>query len=389
MRVPSLIAAAVFSVACIASLLAPAWAEEESHCGLPATIADGWEIGDRGAAIANPERLCALTAMLDKSNSPNVHAVVLVRNGTLLFEHYRKGEDERLGTSIGVIDYKPELKHDVRSISKSVVSLLVGIAIDRHLIASIDEPAYKFFPEFASLRSPEKDRILVRHLLTMSSGIKWNEKLPFSEPGNNERGMTFAPDSYRYAFEQPMADEPGKVWNYNGGSTTLLAAIVEKMTEKPLLDFAREALFAPLEITDVEWLNVPNGQPAAAFGLRLRPRDLAKIGQLILNRGSWNGNQIVSAAWLQESVKPRFTGWSANRYGYQWWLGRSAVKGRIIEWIAGFGFGGQRVFIIPEYDAVAVVTAGLYKKGTQDLVTFDILNTYLLPAIGDEQAKLP
>jgi CubicO group peptidase (beta-lactamase class C family) len=167
MRVPSLIAAAVFSVAYIALPQAPAWAEEESPCGLPATIADGWDIGAHDGVIANPERLCALTAMLDKANSPNVHAVVLVRNGVLLFEHYRKGQDERLGMSIGVIDYKPELKHDVRSISKSVVSLLVGIAIDRHLIASIDEPVYAFFPEFASLRSPEKDRILVRHLLTM------------------------------------------------------------------------------------------------------------------------------------------------------------------------------------------------------------------------------
>jgi CubicO group peptidase (beta-lactamase class C family) len=381
MRVPSLIA-----VACIALLQAPAWAGEESRCGLPATIADGWEIGAHDGAIANPERLCALIDYLGRPNSLNIHAVVLVRNGRLLFEHYRKRQDERL--SIGGIDYKPELKHDVRSISKSVVSLLVGIAIDRRLIASVDEPVYTFFPELASLRSPEKDRILVRHLLTMSSGIKWNEKPPFSESGNSERRMTFAPDSVRYVFEQPMANEPGKVWNYSGGSTTLLAAIVEKVTEKPLLDFAREALFTPLGISDVEWRNLPSGQPAAAFGLRLRPRDLAKIGQLVLSDGSWNGNRIVSAAWLQESIEPKFAGWYGNRYGYQWWLGKSAVNGRVIEWIAGFGFGGQRVFIIPQYDAVVVVTAAVYTKGTQDLVTFDILNTYLLPAMEEVAAPL-
>jgi CubicO group peptidase (beta-lactamase class C family) len=306
-----------------------------------------------------------------------------------LFEHYRKGYDEKWGRPIGEVEYAPDVRHDVRSISKSVVSLLVGIAVDRGLIRGIDEPVFTFFPEFGSLRTPEKDRILVRHLLTMSSGIEWDEERPYTDPENSEIKMIFAPDSYRYAFEQPMTAEPGKVWNYNGGSTTLLAAIVEKAAGKPLLEFARESLFTPLGITDVEWLNVPNGQPAAASGLRLRPRDLAKVGQLFLNEGSWNGKRVVSTIWLQESIEPRFTVWNGNRYGYQWWLGRSAVKSRTIDWTAGLGLGGQRLFILPTYDAVVVVTAGLYKRDfqAQDLVAFDILNNYVLPAIGDQYAK--
>ncbi len=347
------------------------------------------KLATRASEIANAERLCALSGKLERPDSPNVHAVLLVRNGTLLFEHYRKGQDERWGTSIGEVRYAPDVRHDVRSISKSVVSLLVGIAVDRGLIRSIDEPVFTFFPGFASLRTPEKDRILVRHLLTMSSGIEWDEERPYTDPENSEIRMIFAPDSYRYAFEQPMASEPGKVWKYSGGSTTLLAAIVEKVTGKSLLAFARESLFTPLGITDVEWLNVPNGQPAAASGLRLRPRDLAKVGQLFLNGGAWNGKRVVSAAWLQESIEPRFTGWNSNRYGYQWWLGRSAVKDRIIDWTAAWGLGGQRLFILPTYDAVAVVTAGLYKSNTQDLVAFDILNNYVLPALGDKHVTAP
>jgi CubicO group peptidase (beta-lactamase class C family) len=353
-------------------------------------IADGWQNGDQGAAIANPERLCALRDKLAKSNSPSVHAVVVVRNGTLLFEHYRKGYDEKWGRPIGEVQYAADVKHDVRSISKSVVSLLVGIAIDRGLIRSVDEPVFTFFPEFASLRTSEKDRILVRHLLTMSSGIEWDErKRPYTDPENSEIKMIFAPDSYRYAFEQPMAAEPGKVWNYSGGSTTLLAAIVENVTGKPLFDFARESLFTPLGITDFEWRYMPNGQPAAASGLRLRPRDLAKVGQLFLNEGSWNGKQVVSTTWLRESIEPRFTVWTGNRYGYQWWLGRSSVKGRFIDWTAGFGLGGQRLFILPTYDAVVVITAGLYKSSIQYVVDIDILNNYVLPAIGDKYARPP
>ncbi len=390
MRTSPVIAYAVLWSACLGGQQVPAWAEVQSRCGLPLVIADDWQNGDQGAAIANPERLCALRDKLAKSNSPSVHAVVVVRNGTLLFEHYRKGYDEKWGRPIGEVQYAADVKHDVRSISKSVVSLLVGIAIDRGLIRSVDEPVFTFFPEFASLRTSEKDRILVRHLLTMSSGIEWDErKRPYTDPENSEIKMIFAPDSYRYAFEQPMAVEPGKVWNYSGGSTTLLAAIVEKVTGKPLFDFARESLFTPLGITDVEWRYMPNGQPAAASGLRLRPRDLAKVGQLFLNEGSWNGKQVVSTTWLRESIEPRFTVWTGNRYGYQWWLGRSSVKGRFIDWTAGFGLGGQRLFILPTYDAVVVITAGLYKSSIQYVVDIDILNNYVLPAIGDKYARPP
>jgi CubicO group peptidase (beta-lactamase class C family) len=390
LRTSPVIAYAVLWSACLGGQQVPAWAEVQSRCGLPLVIADSWQNGDQGAAIANPERLCALRDKLAKSNSPSVHAVVVVRNGTLLFEHYRKGYDEKWGRPIGEVQYAADVKHDVRSISKSVVSLLVGIAIDRGLIRSVDEPVFTFFPEFASLRTSEKDRILVRHLLTMSSGIEWDErKRPYTDPENSEIKMIFAPDSYRYAFEQPMAVEPGKVWNYSGGSTTLLAAIVEKVTGKPLFDFARESLFTPLGITDVEWRYMPNGQPAAASGLRLRPRDLAKVGQLFLNEGSWNGKQVVSTTWLRESIEPRFTVWTGNRYGYQWWLGRSSVKGRFIDWTAGFGLGGQRLFILPTYDAVVVITAGLYKSSIQYVVDIDILNNYVLPAIGDKYARPP
>lgn len=353
------------------------------RCGVPTTTADDWKTEDEGTTVANPKHLCELSSKLEKSDSPNIHAVVLVRDGALIYEHYRKGLDAKWGVWIGEVEYAADRKHDVRSISKSVVSLLVGIAIDRGLIESVEQPVFTFFPEFASLRTPKKDRILVRHLLTMSSGIEWHEERPYTDPENSEIRMIFAPVSYRYLFEQQMAAEPGLVWNYNGGSTTLLAAILERVTEMPLLDFAQESLFRPLGIADVEWLEMPNGQPAAASGLRLRPRDLAKLGQLVLNEGLWNGKRVVSATWLRESIKPRFTIRSGVRYGYQWWIGTSALNDRKIDWKAGVGLGGQRLFILPTYDAVVAINAGLYKSDSQDEVALDVLNSYVLPALDE------
>ena len=192
----------------------------------------------------------------------------------------------------------------------------------------------------------------------MSSGLAWDEKRPYSDPKNSEVQMARAEDPYRFALVQPVSSRPDAVWNYSGGSTQLLARVVEKASGKPIEDFAREALFEPLDITDIEWVWMPNGYVAAASGLRLRPRDMAKLGQLFLNGGEWNGRRIVSASWLQESALPRVS----SSYGYQWWNGLSVVGDQIVERIEAKGLGGQRIFIVPSLDLVVVVTAGRYVR---------------------------
>ena len=184
-----------------------------------------------------------------------------------------------------------------------------------------------YFPEDADLRTPEKDAILVRHLLAMSSGIVWDEDRPYTDPKNSEIQMIRAADPYRFVLEQPIATAPDKIWNYSDGSTQLLAGIVQRISGRRFADFAREALFEPLGITDYEWVAMPNGETAAASGLRLRPRDMARIGQLMLNGGEWDGKRIVSPEWLQESILPR----RSSSYGYQWWTGLSVIGEQVIE----------------------------------------------------------
>jgi CubicO group peptidase (beta-lactamase class C family) len=277
-------------------------------------------------------------------------------------------------------------KHDMRSVSKSITSLLVGIAIDHRLIASADEPVLKFFPEYSAVKTAGWDSITLRHLLTMSSGIKWDENLPWTDPGNDEPHLGYEADPIRYVLSKPIAMQPDVFWAYNGGGTDLLGSIIERVSGKTLEAFARELLFEPMGITDLEWKTYPrNSKIATAVGLRVRPRDAAKIGQLVLNHGAWNGQQIISADWIARSITPRFqaNGYFGNLffYGYQWWMGRSLRGDKEVKWTAAMGLGGQRIFIIPELDLVVMCTGGLYGRPKDGQGAIDILVNSVIPSV--------
>ena len=352
----------------------------EQPCGVPKPGIDDWKIEAQTAVSINPKLLCALIDNLE-THKRNIHSVLVVRSGSLVFEHYRRGVDERWGTDLGEIAHGPEVKHDVRSVSKSVISLLIGIALERKLIENIDQTIFSFLPQYASLRTPAKEHISLRHLLTMSSGIAWNEEIPYTDARNSWLHMSDAPDPYRYVLEQPQMAEPGKVWNYSGGSTALLAAVLQRTSGKWVEEFARDELFAPLGITDFEWVKMPSsGEFAADSGLRLRPRDMAKLGQLVISRGIWKGKPIVSAEWLKEATVRRFRLDYNSYYGYQWWISSSSVDGRKIDWFEALGFGGQRIVIVPSLELVVVFTAGLYDAREGWLTTTRLLKDYVLPA---------
>lgn len=359
----------------------PRTALAQTGCGIPSAGNDHWPVATPESVGLSSAALCPMVKWLTDWKEGNVHAVLVARHGKLVFEHYFTGTDERLGRELGEVAFGPETRHDERSVTKSITDLVVGIAIDRGWIKSIDQSVMSFFPEYADLRTPEKNRITLRDLLTMSSGLEWHEiDTPYTSDKNSEIRMDTAPDPYRYALAQPVASPPGEIWNYNSGSTELLGAILRKATGKPLDQLARSLLFEPLGITDVEWYKYAHGNPSAAAGLRLRPRDLAKIGQLVLQHGAWNGKQLVSSAWIDASTTPQINGLLIFFYGYQFWLGRSLINKHELDWSAAWGLGGQRVFIVPELDLVVVVNAGLYRSDIQSQVPLKILNQYVLKA---------
>jgi CubicO group peptidase (beta-lactamase class C family) len=364
------------------ALCLPASAQDTKVCGAPVALRDGWTIASQAEVGLDPEGLCQIDGFIAQWPKANVHAVVVVRNGKLAMERYFAGEDERWGDKLGRVTYGPEVKHDLRSISKSVTSLLVGIARSEGKFPALDSSVFDAFPDYADLKTTEKARITFRNLLTMSSGLAWNEEVPWSDPRNTEEAMIMAADPFRYILSRPVAHPPGTVYAYSGGGTSLLGETLSRSTGRNLRDYAREKLFLPIDAPDFEWLDAGVSGRLGAFGsLRMRPRDAAKLGRLLLTDGQWNGKQVVPAGWTAESIKPRINGEGLFFYGYQWWLGRSFRNGSELTWAAGVGLGGQRLYVVPSLDLVVMITAGHYRDGLQGTVPFGIFNQVILPAV--------
>ena len=326
--------------------------------------------------------LSAIGSAVRNGRLRNLHGVVVVRHDRLVFEQYFPGRDERLGMPLGEVQFGPDTLHDVRSVTKSVVSLLYGIAHHDGCVGPVERPLLDAFPEYPDLQAdPGRTKILVQHALTMTMGTEWDESLPYSDPRNGERQMDAAPDRYRFVLEQPVVSPPGERWTYCGGATAVIAKLVSRGTGRPLLDYARERLFASLGIERFEWICDRSGEPSAAAGLRLRPRDLARVGQLVLHHGRWGEREVVPDAWLRESVTPRADVEPSVRYGYFWWLASSAFGDVATPWVGAVGNGGQRLFVLPELELIVAVTAGSYNQPDGWRTPVAVLNQFVLPAL--------
>jgi CubicO group peptidase (beta-lactamase class C family) len=358
-------------LACAACLLASA-APAAGSCAAPTAIGDGWQTADPVASGFDAVALCAVLERVAAGGS-NVHAVVVERHGRLVAELYRRGKDRSIWSLFArEIDFGPTTLHDLRSISKSVVGLLVGIAGQQGKI-DLAAPALSHYPGYADLRSPAREAITLEHLLTMSSGLEWNESVAsYGTLGNDETRLYWDRRPYHYVLSRPIVATPGTHFNYNGGGTAILADILARSTAMPLRDFARTALFEPLGVREWQWVADPWRRPLAFAGLRMRPRDLAKIGQLVLARGECQGHLVVPAAWVAESLRPHIAVGNGLGYGYQWWTGTVAWEGKTLAWSAGFGNGGQRLYVVPDLDLAVVITAGAYNDALIGRIVGDV-----------------
>lgn len=317
-----------------------------------------------------------LTEAIDAGGVPDLHGAVVIRDGRLVFEHYGEGPDFKLNEPLGTVAFTPDTLHDIRSVTKSVTSLLYGIALARGQAPDPGERLLPHFAEYADLAAdPARARLTIEHALTMSLGLEWNEDVPYTSAANSEIAMELASDRYRFVLERPIVEEPGQRWHYCGGATALIARLIERSAGRRLEDFAQQALFEPAGIGAFEWTTGDDGVALAASGLRLGPRDLARIGQVVLGSGFWQGREVVPAAWLERALRPRIQIEEGFAYGYQWYLGNvDAPGGRRVAWVGGMGNGGQRLFVISELNLVVAITAGAYDAEDQSSTPETVLD---------------
>ncbi|GAA4451942.1 serine hydrolase domain-containing protein [Phytohabitans houttuyneae] len=307
-----------------------------------------------------------------------LHCAIAVHRGQTMLEHYGSGEDFTWNTPLGTVDFEAHTLHDVRSVTKSVVALLYGIALGDGLVPEPAAPLLASFPEYPDLAAdPDRARLTVEHALTMSLGLEWKEEIPYNGPANAEIAMEMAPDRYRFVLERPVAEAPGVRYAYCGGASALLGGLIARGTGRGLADFARDTLFAALGIDRFEWIAGPDGVVSAASGLRLATPDLARIGQLVLAGGEWDGRQVVPANWLTAMLAPRLPIEWGGMYCYQWYSGEMAGH----RWVGAMGNGGQRLTILPELDLVVAIAAGNYDDPEQWRTPTAVLEQVVLPSV--------
>ena len=313
-------------------------------------------------------------ALLDRAygqarQTPGILSLLVQRHGVLVAEEYFHGS-------------APDSLNQVWSVTKSVMSILTGIALERGHLSSLDQTLQDLLPPVLDSLPPDKGRITLRQLLTMTSGLQWHE---FDGGGEYSRWVT-SDDMIQYVVDRPWAYEPGQAFLYNTGGSHLVSVILTEATGTSTMDFARQNLFGPLGIEQAEWWTDERGYFTGGMGLWLRPRDMLKIGEMFLREGTFGGTRVVSAEWVRESTAPFVSTGNAApygpQYGYSWWVG----QGQGHDFYFANGYAGQFIFVVPELDLVVVATSSWRgmdwnTAGAQWGGVIDVIVNGVLPAV--------
>ena len=320
----------LFACACV--MFSWGCSGSESH---PAAPGESWPTAPPEEQGFDSAALAEIVEQIDEQDLP-IDSMLVARNGVLILDAY-------------FYPYLGEQPHDVASVTKSVTSTLIGIAVDRGLL-TLEQGVVASFPELVPVPpSDEKADINVRHLLTMTSGLDCG-----LTPGEPELNEMKGSDHYvKYALELPMAVPPETQFAYCSPGSHVLSAMISKATGASALDFARENLFDPLGIGETHWPSDPQGVSYGWGDLRLHPHDMARIGHLFVNAGAWNGTRVVSKGWVEQATQSLVTvDTDGTGYGYHWWVLAGALEGLY----EAQGRGGQAIVVWPEKHLVVAFT---------------------------------
>mgnify|MGYP000063287869 CR=1 FL=1 len=331
----------------------------------PKKLEDGWKTNSLKSQNADATLITKLFNKLQVKKN-KIHSVLFVKNNQLIIEEYFD-------------DHTENKQHDLRSVTKSITSILMGIAIDKGFIENINDPISKYLKNLGPTKNLDlrKQEITIKHLLTMSTGLDCND---WDKKSKGQEDRIYKKRNWlRYFLNLPMISKPGETSYYCTMGQVLATEIISQTSGMSIDKFAKKFVFTPLNITNVSWRHTSRKKViSSSKRLYMTSRDMAKIGQLILNKGIWNEQQIVSKKWVTESIKP-VTKIAGIPYGYLWWSIPFKLNDKIIISKTASGNGGQYIIIIPSLDIVGVFTGGAYNS-QEDKLPFSIMNDIFLPA---------
>ncbi|KAA3612206.1 MAG: class C beta-lactamase-related serine hydrolase [Calditrichaeota bacterium] len=347
---------------------------DSTYPGMPEELDDGWQVMPMQLKNMDRETILTLSNRIENGEYGQVRSLIISRGDHLVFDKYYLGRS-------------PDQVNRCYSVTKSVVSTLVGIAIDQGFISGVDAKISDYLTKYELIfRSDSiKNQLTLEHILMMAAGLEWNElAIPYSNSANDWNLMTASDDYIKYTLEKPIVVEPGTRFNYNSGCTVILGEILYQATGRHIDSLATEWLFEPMGISEYEWRYISaNDMPHPASGLSLRPRDMAKFGKLFLDGGIWDGAQLVPAKWVEQATAPKIPIENSTSYGYQWWTASytripqpGVEETQFIKF--ALGYAGQYIILVPVNDLVIVLTGGNGEAGT-DMV--DIVFSYILNAV--------
>ena len=380
----------------------PSWQSQAAAQSWPT---DSWPVSNLEAEGFDSEAIDALVADMKSGKYGLLDHFLLIRHGRIVVDQHFAHDYEKIAAPYDSEDHpynydhpqwhpyhKGSKLHTLQSVTKSITSVALGIAIDEGYIPDgVETEAMSFFDAYASDASePHRRAMTLEDMLTMRSGIRWNEMISYDNEQNSCLRLEASDNWIQFVLDQPMREEPGTVFNYNSGVTVLLGKVVRVATGKRIDAYVKEKLFDPLGIKDYYWKTTPDGEVDTEGGLYLSAHDLARIAYLFLRKGNWHGVQIVSEKWVRESTAPTVSdvnpgnGRPDSGYGYQWWIPQHADGQTKI--FSGNGYGGQFPVVVPEYNLVVVFNAWNI-HGQPEMSSQRAVLNRILPAIQPTPAE--
>jgi len=357
---------------------------------VPDKTNDGWEVSTADDTGLGSTNLTEMINYIEETPGHNIHGIVIIKNSQLVFEKYFEGylySNNPPGSNGDYIQYDRERDHYLASVSKSVTSVIFGAAVKEGYIESVDELLIDILPQYSDILVGDKATITLEHLLTMSSGLHWDEwSVSYEDPTNDVVALFHEEDPIEYILSKHMINSPGVEFLYNSGGTNVLGAVIEGKTGMSLLDFGNQYLSDPLNVQGGLWERMAGGYFFASGGIYLRPRELAKIGFLFLNHGYWNDTQIITEEWISKStseyIEPNMLISQAHSYGYQWWIMDFHANNQSYECFFAAGWGDQFMFIFPDQEMIVAINCGNFTS-SGSISAFALVENYILQGLAE------